>query len=608
MAGDMQCRVITHFAELEGLSGEWDRLWASNPHRQIFGRFAWARAWWQGYGPSVALCTPVVLQNDRVVGILPLVRHNALLRFLGEPGSDYNDILCDGTAAAGILEVLLQAICGMSRDLWRSATFANVPEHSLFLALLGKLPGHWRPQLVTSMSHFCPSVILDDENRETTLRTILGQREPRQHERKLQKLGKLTFRHIEDRAEIRRHLPVYFEQHTQRWAMVVGGNLRFSSEQSRTFYEALVEQLDPRNELRFAVMEMDGRPIAYHFGFQLDGKFILYKTTFDINLWEESPGQVMIRSLFSYAQSMGVKEFDFTIGNETYKNRLANHTNRNFTIRLYRPGLMSLAERKLFLLSQRLDREQRPPFVQLRTVKATVLSHAKRVRELLQRDGLRKLLGKVAVAAFRTLLFASDEVLLFSLDRRVSSRLGVAPHLDLNLSMDVATLGDLANCSAKEPGILDRSKLQCARVRSKKGDVSYITRAGGRLECLVWVGTRNELTPLELGLDCHVPLEKPVAVIYDLWIAPSLRSHISPDVLRAMACASHEKGLDTWISCGGKDVVLRQAIEAAGFSMRHRITRTRLFGLSQTRSQPVILETSHGSVQDLGSDLGLMDP
>lgn len=608
MAGIIECRILTRFAELEELASEWDRLWASNPQRQIFSRFAWARAWWQGYGPSVALCTPVALANGKVVGILPLVRHNTRLSFLGEPGADYNDILCESAASAEILEVFLETLCGMSPEIWTSATFANVPEHSLFWTLLPQLPGQWRSRLATNMSHLCPTVILDDHNRETTLRIILGQKEPRQHEKSLRKLGKLTFRHIEDRAEIRHHLPLFFKQHTQRWTLVASGNQRFLSEQSRTFYEALVEQLDPQKELRFAVMELDGRPIAYHFGFQLDLKFILYKTTFDINLWEESPGQVMIRNLFCYAQSTGVKEFDFTIGSETYKNRLANHTNRNFTIRLYRPGLRSLAERKLFLLRQRLDQEQRPPFVLLKTVSGTLISHSRRARELLRRDGFGKLLGRGVIAAFSRLLFAHKEALLFSLDREVSSRRGVAAHLeDLSLSMGVATLGELANCSTKEPEVLDRSKLQCARVRIKKGDVPYVSRAGDKLECLAWLGTRKELTPAELGLDCHIAFEKPVAVLYDLWIAPSLRGQMAPNMLRAMACASHAKGLDTWISCGGKEVALREAIEAAGFLMRYRMTQTRLFGLCETQSQPVNLEARQSRIENPRSNLKLLD-
>ena len=110
MAGALQCQVLSRFAELEALASDWDRLWASNPRRQIFNRFSWIRAWWQGYGRSLSLCTPVAVADGIVVGILPLVRQGAQLRFLGEPGSDYNDVLCEGARTPGILEALLDVL------------------------------------------------------------------------------------------------------------------------------------------------------------------------------------------------------------------------------------------------------------------------------------------------------------------------------------------------------------------------------------------------------------------------------------------------------------------------------------------------------------------
>lgn len=604
----MQCRIVSCFEELEDLAIGWDRLWTANPYRQIFNRFSFARAWWRGYGSSVSLCTPVAISENRVVGILPLVLENKHLRFLGDPGADYNDILCDPTSSDRILEVLFEGLEGIAGRIWSRAIFSNISEHSLFLTLLPKLPAQWHKRLVTTAGHLCPTVILDANNAKSPLQSFLSRQEPRRHERQLQKLGKLTFRHVEDPAEIRRHLPVFFEQHTQRWAMAALGNQNFLSQQSRTFYEALLEQMDPRKELRFAVLELDGRPVAYHLGFQVDRKFIFYKSTFDINLWELSPGQVMLRSLFSYAQDSAVNEFDFTIGNEAFKNRFANHMNRNFTVRLYPPGLASLVESKVLLLRNRVAQDQRPLFVLLKTVRAKLMSHSRRIRESLHRDGFWKQLGGLAVAAFRAVVHAKDEVLLISIDRGVFSRLDMTPNLDANLSVGVATLGDLANCTAKEPGTLDRSKLQSARVRIRQGDAPYLARVGGKLGCLAWIGIHNEFTPAELGLECYIRLEKPVVLIYGLWIAPGLGEPISRNVLRALFWASHKRGQDTWICCWGKDVVLRQAIDQAGFLLRYRVARTRFFGHVQTSWQPVNFTSRHAEVRHQASDLDLIRP
>jgi CelD/BcsL family acetyltransferase involved in cellulose biosynthesis len=126
----IQCRILTHFAELENLAGDWDRLWAGNPRREIFDKFAWIRAWWRSYGQCVSLCTPVAIADGELVGILPLVREKNWLRFLGHPGSDYNDVLCHESQPAEILEALLDCLWDLPRDSWKGAVLDNVPGHS----------------------------------------------------------------------------------------------------------------------------------------------------------------------------------------------------------------------------------------------------------------------------------------------------------------------------------------------------------------------------------------------------------------------------------------------------------------------------------------------
>jgi CelD/BcsL family acetyltransferase involved in cellulose biosynthesis len=600
----MQSRIITRFEELQDLAGEWDRLWSINPYRQIFNRFDWSRAWWQGYGGSVSLCTPVAFAGGQIVGILPLVQYKNRLVFFGDPGSDYNDILCEDGANPEILQTLLAVLCDSSRDIWKSATFTNVPQRSLLLSSVAQLPNHWRAQFVTVEGQRCSSVILNDENRELTLQSILSQKEPRQHEKKLQKIGRLSFRHIENRAEILSHLPKFFEQHTQRWAMVSGGNQRFLSEQSRIFYKALVDHLDPCRELRFSVLQLDDRPIAYHFGFQIDRKFVHYKPTFDINLWEHSPGQVLTRNLFSYARSAGVEEFDFTIGDEAYKTSLANHTGRNFTIRLFRPDLLSTLNRNFFSVRQRLAKDQPPAYVFLKTATGRAIS----LVEAIGRARIRKCLDKVLARVTSVCHPGGEDLLLLSLERGQQShsrlRSMVVPG---DLIFSAATLGDLANHSASQPELLNPTKLQNARTRLKKGDLVYLAQIEERLAGFVWIGTRNALTRAEVGLDCHIPFKKPAAFIYDLWVAPDLRKQITPTLLRALWSLAHEQGLDAWISCKSKNVSLRQSIEDAGFSMRCHIAQTRHLSLNQSRTEPTILTNEQIPARDVRSDVGLVE-
>ena len=94
--------------------------------------------------------------------------------------------------------------------------------------------------------------------------------------------------------------------------------------------------LDPSSRLRaFEVLELDGRPFAWHFSFLVNGKFLLYQHTFDLDSWDYAPGEVLLSHLLQFAQEHVTREFDFGSGDEAYKPRVCKAHSGN-VLTLYR--------------------------------------------------------------------------------------------------------------------------------------------------------------------------------------------------------------------------------------------------------------------------------
>ena len=361
----IRTELITDFPALRELSADWDRLWEADPRRTVFGSFAWASAAWRAYGSGRSLCAPVVRRDDRVIGILPLVAERGTLRFLGDPRSDYNDVLCEPGLGAEVLGPALRALSAAPSP-WHHCLLNNLPEDSQVMAQLAGLGRETRLRTYLAVAVPCPSVDLRCD-RERILAAILRKKSLRRHEKKLGRLGSVSFRHVETREEVRAHLPTFFRQHVARRALA-GDRSLFCDEAARTFYETLVDQLDPERELRFSVVELDGKPVAYHFGFETDGTFIWYKPTFDVDLWACAPGEVLIKRLFEYVRERGLEKFDFTVGDESFKSRFANQVSRNYALHLFPPGARALVSR---LAVQAIDRLKRHPalFRRVRSVR-----------------------------------------------------------------------------------------------------------------------------------------------------------------------------------------------------------------------------------------------
>jgi hypothetical protein len=76
-------------------------------------------------------------------------------------------------------------------------------------------------------------------------------------------------------------------------------------------------------------------PIAFHLGFEYGARFIWYKPAFSALHAKRSPGEVLLKFLLEDAVARGLAEFDFTVGNDTFKYRFANRVRTNHRIRVY---------------------------------------------------------------------------------------------------------------------------------------------------------------------------------------------------------------------------------------------------------------------------------
>jgi CelD/BcsL family acetyltransferase involved in cellulose biosynthesis len=66
-------------------------------------------------------------------------------------------------------------------------------------------------------------------------------------------------------------------------------------------------------------LNLDSRPIAWHFGYVYNNRFWYIKPVFDVAWQNYSPGKVLLLRLIETAIQMKLSHFDFTWGDESYK-------------------------------------------------------------------------------------------------------------------------------------------------------------------------------------------------------------------------------------------------------------------------------------------------
>jgi CelD/BcsL family acetyltransferase involved in cellulose biosynthesis len=151
----------------------------------------------------------------------------------------------------------------------------------------------------------------------------------------LQQDGEVTFTRCETASQIEHYLPLFFEQYAARRKGSAAAR-SFNRPEMRGFYVALAKSLLLRGWLHFSVLECGVRPVAFHFGFEFDGRLCWYKPCFDPTMARRSPGTVLLSFLIRDAIEKNLTELDFTVGAEPFKYRYTTAERSNANLRFFR--------------------------------------------------------------------------------------------------------------------------------------------------------------------------------------------------------------------------------------------------------------------------------
>jgi CelD/BcsL family acetyltransferase involved in cellulose biosynthesis len=310
---------------------EWARVLATGQSDQVFLTWHWQTAWWQSFARGELLLLAAE-RGGRIVALAPLFAEAGMVYFVGSGGSDYLDFIGD-ISDPEILDSLLAEARKRVRD-FIGFVFYHVPETSETGRRLQEAAARLGLKLFEEGSQPAP-VLAMGADKSNALEAA-NKRTPAQRERFFLRNGLLEVHHLADGATILPHLDDFFAQHITRWADTQWPSL-FNDEKQRQFYRNVVRTAGQTGWLRFTRLAWDGRPIAFHFGFCYRGTFLMYKSSYAIDLAQRSPGQVLLRQLLLKAVDENAHTYDFGLGEEAYKSQLATatHVVRNWG--LYEP-------------------------------------------------------------------------------------------------------------------------------------------------------------------------------------------------------------------------------------------------------------------------------
>jgi CelD/BcsL family acetyltransferase involved in cellulose biosynthesis len=340
---------------VEQIAGEWRRLCDESGDEEVFYRPEWAQAYLQAFEPKAEVVILSAWSGERLRGILPLVRRRAVMSGLPTvqltlPANVHSLraslTVCPGEEGAAVLNALWQAARNLPH--WDVLDVANVVEGSALyrLVALAQADGYRTARKRTSQTLYLPIAVSSDASPVSSISKKSGAQPPwlagtrpkfrshlRRAKRQLEEQGTLQVRNYS--AADPEALEKFYALEASGWKGAEGTAIKCHPA-TRQFYDAVAQAAARDGYLSLDFLELNGKPIAGHFGFNLRGRYFLAKAGYDEAFRRHGPGQLLVNEILSQTRERGLREFDF-VGPATWdESRWASARRTNYRVFIFR--------------------------------------------------------------------------------------------------------------------------------------------------------------------------------------------------------------------------------------------------------------------------------
>jgi CelD/BcsL family acetyltransferase involved in cellulose biosynthesis len=363
---------VSGLAGLAGAMAGWRAALEEAATERLFLEPEWVVPWFERLGSRPRALLAAEGGRIRAAAILVESRFGVPAlgaRVLRPPGlgvSDYLDLLLPSDSEAGqsALEALFDWL--LQAGGWDLLDLPNLPAESPTAELVAAAANHRGLKTLRFETYGCPFVALQLDwqsylaSRPSKLRYNL-----RARQRHFAELGQLHYCHYHTPSEIASQLGRAFEVHARRWHGQHTSTTFSSSPAARRFYLEAAGRMAERGWVDLSTLELDGRLLAFCLGFIRDGKYYYYMPGFDPEYARLAPGTALLAHLIETAYAQGLREFDFMLGVEPYKQPWATGQRSTSRMVVAAPGPRGALALSAFALCLRArESARRAPLLQ----------------------------------------------------------------------------------------------------------------------------------------------------------------------------------------------------------------------------------------------------
>jgi CelD/BcsL family acetyltransferase involved in cellulose biosynthesis len=327
---------------------QWNALVVATTNEPFY-RHEFLRIWVSHFMPRARLEILTIRDGaGRLAAGLPLVKMRGFVcgvptRLAVAPANSHScrfDIIADdGAAAARAL------LSHLSADkTWDVIELTDVPENGNAWLLYSAAREAGFP-VGAQESQQSPYLPLPQSYQEMERRMSTSFRANlRRRHRKLEAIGTVEFEHVTGGADLRSRLDECFAIEESGWKGR-NGTAIVQDTRTRGFYTDLAMTAAARKYLSLFFLKLNGRSIAFHYGFTYAGVYYMPKLGYDEEFKGCSPGLVLLDEIIKDCIARGVRVYDFLGPALEWKTQWSHQVRRHSHLYIFRNSLFGQALR-----------------------------------------------------------------------------------------------------------------------------------------------------------------------------------------------------------------------------------------------------------------------
>ena len=296
------------------LTSYWTNLRSNLRWDSIFILPAWLEVWWQTFGSGAELYLRAVRQEEKIIGIAPLLIKGETASIIGSADvcdyldfvvasgleKDFFTVLLDDLQQKGINHLDLKPLRPDSTVLTNLIGIARDRKYEVLCRKEGVsvelgLPATWEEYLT----------ILARKQRYEVKRKL----------RRLRKAGNIDYRCVKVSQEVGDFMDTFLKL----FSLSREEKTNFMTTRMELFFRSLAEAMAEIGLLRVGILKLNALPAAMTMGFDYNDSMYLYNSVYDPNYSSLSVGLLSKVLCIKESIQRGKKIFDFLQGGEPYK-------------------------------------------------------------------------------------------------------------------------------------------------------------------------------------------------------------------------------------------------------------------------------------------------